>query len=200
MPRTKAPETDNLVSRRVLVNIKRDQTTSTPRVVWAHEFPILEMIWQEGNVTVVEAEEIDKGFTRKAGADMMPYNKVQDDFRPPSEGLSLGWAFTGDPREEYDRMAEVYGNVPDTRTPFVEAVYGRFNSGNFARAIGRPTVEDLPEGQLRHLLLANGYHLPVVTWESSEAERKIGMEAIQKFNTAPKAELVKLAAEMDVLN
>ncbi len=200
MPRAKAPDSENLVSRRVLVNIKRDQTTATPRVVWAHEFPILEMIWDEGNVSVVEAEELDKGFVRKASADMMPYNKTQDDFRPPSEGLCLGWAYTGDPREEYDRLAEVYGNVPDTRTPFVEAVYGRFNAGNFARAIGRPTTEDLPEGQLRHLLLQAGYSLPVVNWESSEAERKAGLDAIRKFNTAPKAELVKLAEELDVLN
>jgi hypothetical protein len=199
MPR-KAPDHDSLVSRRVLVNIKRDQTTSTPRVVWAHEVPILELVWGEGNVSVVDAEDIDQGFVRKAAPDMMPHNKTQDDFRPPSESLCLGWAYTGDPRQEYDRLGEIYGNVPDTRTPHVEAAYGRFNSGLFARTLGKPTLEDLPEGQLRQMLLDAGYSLPVVTWESSDAERKAGLDAIRKFNAAPKAELVKLAAELDVMS
>jgi hypothetical protein len=202
MPRAKqapAAAADNLVSRRVLVNIKRDQTTTTPRVVWAHEVPILELVWGEGNVTVVEAEEVDEGFRPRAAPDMLVHNKTQDEFRPPSESLSLGWAFITDHRAEYDRLADVYGNVPETRTPYVEAAYGRFGSGMFARTLGQPTLEDLLPGQLRALLLEYGYTLPVVTYESSEAERKAGLDAIRKFNQAPKDELLKLAEDFGVM-
>ena len=201
MPRSKqapAALSENLCSRRVLVNIKRDSQTATPRVVWAHEIPILEIVWGEGRVDVVDVEDIDEGFRPKAAPDMLVHNKHQDDFRKPSESLCIGWAFTGDAKAEYDRLSEVYGNIPETRTPYVEAAYGRFNAGTFARVIGTPTLEDLPEGQLRHMLLENGYSLPIVDYESSDAERKAGLDAIRKFNTADKAALLKLAEDLGV--
>ena len=197
MARTPKSATGAL-SRRVLVNIKRDQTTATPRVVWAHEVPILEAIWGEGNVVNIEPSVLDEGFSPKAAASMLVHNRVQDAFRRPSESLSLGWVFCGDARAEYDRLAACYGMHPEVKQPWVENVFDRFQKGTFSAMVSRPELEDLPEDQLRTMLLQSGYQLPVVTYESSEAERAAASKARKEFEAADKAALVKLADEIGV--
>jgi hypothetical protein len=186
------------LSRRVLVNIKRDQTTATPRVVWAHEVPILEAIWGEGNVQSVEPETLDEGFSPKAAASMLVHNRVQDAFRRPSQSLGLGWVFCEDARTEYDRLASCYGMHPEVKQTWVENVFGRFQGGGFQTMVARPELEDLPEDQLRAMLLQSGYQLPIVTYESSEAERAAATKARKEFESADKAALVKLADEYGV--
>ncbi len=186
------------LSRRVLVNIKRDQTTATPRVVWAHEVPILEAIWGEGNVQHVEPATLDEGYSPKASASMLVHNRAQDAFRRPSESLGLGWVFCGDPRAEYDRLAACYGMHPEIKQTWVENVFDRFQKGTFQAVVARPDLEDLPEDQLRTMLLQSGYQLPIVTYESSEAERAAASKARKEFEAADKAALVKLADEYGV--
>ena len=188
---------DNL-SRRIMVLIKRDQTTATPRVVWRHEFPILEAVFGEGNVTEVDRDSLDEGYTAKLSPTLMPFNKSQDAPRKPSDVASLDFAFIGSPQGEYERLAMVYGKHNEINQTFVENVYGRFGAGLFARVLGKPRLADLPADQLRSLALAWGYSLPISTKDSSAEERKEAADAHYKFNTMKAPELVKLAEELGV--
>lgn len=199
MARPQKPAQDAApVSRRVLVNIKRDQTTSTPRVVWQHEVPILEGIFGEGNVAIVPPETLDEGYTTKAAPDLLVHNKKQDTIRKPSQSLGIGFAFVGDPSVEYERLGACYGMHPEVKQSWVENVFGRFQSGTFSKMFARPDLEDLPEDQLRALLLDWGYSLPIVGFDSSPAEREAHQKAVAAFNALPKAELVKAAEELGV--
>lgn len=188
--------TERPLSRRVAVTVRRDAMTDSARVVWAHEVPILELIFGEGNVREVPSEKLDEGYARKATADMMPFNKTQDQIMPPSETLRVGWVFTGDPEAEYERLKGAYGRHIDVPQPNVEFLYGRYQTGRFRDLLGRPRLEDLPAAQLRDLVLAHGYSLPVATYESDDAERKQAAEAWARFRTADHATLVKLAREV----
>ena len=172
MPRTAKttePEASALLSRRVMVNIVRDQTTSTPRIVWAHEVPILEAIFTA--VRPVDPDTLDEGYTDRPSADLMPYTKNPDKPRRPSESLGLGFVFLGSPEAEYERLAAAYGREPETGRPWVETIFGRFSAGTFERILGRPTVEDLPEAQLREQIMLHGFSVPQPSYEASEAER-----------------------------
>lgn len=154
MARTAASESvvPKVLSRRVLVNIKRDQTTATPRVVWQHELPILEAIYGEGNIPLVDAETMDEGYTDKPSRELLIYNKAQDKIPRPSEASGLDFVFIGSPAVEYERLVGAYGMHPEVRMSWVENVYGRFQSGRFSAVIGKPSLEDLPEAQLRQLV------------------------------------------------
>ena len=199
MPRKPAAQshsTENLVSRRVLVNIVRDQTTATPRVVWAHEVPILEAIFTQAKQ--VPAETLDEGFVEKPSNDLMPFNKTTEKNRRPSESLGLGFAFLGDPEAEYERLKAAYGREPDKGGYYVEEVYGRFSTGVFERVLGRPTVEDLPELQLREQIMQHGFSIPNPTYEASDAERKQAQEQWAKWQALTRDELLKLSAEYGV--
>lgn len=198
MARTKPAPDSKLLSRRVMVNVKRDQTTSTPRVVWAHEIPILEGIFGEGNIVAVEPEALDEGYSPKPSVDMLVHNKKQDAIRRPSESLGLGFVFIGNARAEYDRLALCYGMHPDVRMSWVENVYGRFVEGRFAQLLGEPELEDLPEDQLRELTLAYGYSLTAATFKSTEEERQQAAAAAKEFSALKKPDLVKLATEQGV--
>jgi hypothetical protein len=152
-PRTaKTDSAPKMVSRRVLVNIRRDQTTETPRVVWQHELPILEEIFGEGNVIHVDPSSLDEGYSPRIARELLIYNKEQDRVPPPSEGAALGHVFIGSPAMEYQRLAAAYGMHPEVSMSNVEKVYGRFQDGRFSDVIGSPTLDDLPETQLRQLL------------------------------------------------
>jgi len=191
-PKT-AHDTSKPLSRRVLVNIKRDQTTTTPRVVWQHEVPILEAMHGEGNVQTVEPETLDEGFTPRASVEMLMHNKRQDAFRPPSANLGLGYIFTGNVRAEYERMANCYGSHPTVAESWCENVYGRFQGGTFASIIGTPELEDLPQAQLRQLLIDFGYQLPIADYKDSEAVKDAAVKGHAAFRDMPTVELMKLA-------
>ena len=94
MAKTAASESiaPKVLSRRVLVNIRRDQTTATPRVVWQHELPILEAIYGEGNVPIIEPDTLDEGYTDKPARELLIYNKEQDKIPRPSEASGIDFS------------------------------------------------------------------------------------------------------------
>lgn len=147
-----ARDEPKLLSRRVLVVVKRDQTTATPRVVWQHEIPILEAIFGEGNVTLPDPSTMDDGYSPKIARELLIYNKSQDPILPPSETASIGFVFIGSPAVEYERLVGAYGMHPEVRQSYCENVYGRFQENRFSGVLGRATLEDLPEAQLRQLV------------------------------------------------
>lgn len=186
------------LSRRVLVQIRRDQTTATPRVVWAHEVPLLQVIFGDDEVLEVDSALLDEGYKPKASADMLPHNKRQDQIAPPSESVALGYVFVGNAQAEYERLALAYGRHVDVPQPNVEYVYGRFSRGDFARMVGRPTLDDLPDNQLRDLILSYGHPMPIATHDSTDAERAQATKAWAEFRSMNHAELVKLAEQTGV--
>lgn len=199
---TRKPATESLsdapVSRRILVTIKRDQTTATPRVVWQHEFPILEAVFGEGQVVEVDRATLDEGYSPRVNPTLLVHNKRQDAPRRPSESCGLDHVFIGSPQGEFERLGLVYGKHPEINQTFVENVYGRFSVGLFTKAIGRPALADLPAEQLRELVLAYGYSVPVATFKATEAERAEAAEAARKFESMSRAELAALAEEIGV--
>jgi len=201
MARQPAKETatpDKVLSRRVLVNIKRDQTAVTPRVVWMHEIPILEQIFEEGNVVMVNPEALDEGYSTKQTPDMLAHNKKQDPIKRPSESLCLGWVFVGNPQAEYERLSACYGRHLEMPISNCEHVYGRFQTGAFQKLLGLPELADLPDDQLRELIKAWGFEIPQTDTKSTPEQIEKAAEARAKFNTMTTDELVALAVELGV--
>lgn len=187
-----------ILSRRILVTITRnDKMTITSKVVWAHEMPILEHIFGEGNVKPVDLGLMDDGFSDKPKPELLPFNKKQDKLKPPSENASVGFVFFGDPRSEYERLCEAYGRDEEVNSPVCTMVYGRFQEHRFTQILGRPTIEDMPDAQIRDLIIQYGY-LPVVSHDSSPEERREAAAVAAKLREMPQAELIKIAAEVGI--
>ncbi|APW37156.1 hypothetical protein RD110_08055 [Rhodoferax koreense] len=185
------------LSRRILVNVFQGPMLSTPVVIWQHELPILEEIHGEGNIKPVDIEKLDEGYSAKASPVNLPYNKTQEAFSKPSTNLCLGYVFSGDAGIEYQRLADVYGKHREDNVSNVEKVYGRLQSGQFASLVGVPRLADLPEAQLRGLILAYGY-APDVHKEASAEEKREAIEKRKELAAMPLDELVKLAESLDV--
>jgi hypothetical protein len=149
-------------------------------------------------VREVEPETLNDGYKAKASADVMPFNKKQDHIKPPSENLRIGWVFIGDARSEYERLCAGYGRHVEVNQPNCEHIYGRFNAGKFRQVLGAPTLDDLPDDQIRDLILSYGHSLPLVTHESSDGERVASEKAWAEFRGMNHAALVKLAEEVGV--
>lgn len=192
-----SPLADKPLSRRVLVEISRDTQTKTPRAVWQHELPILDVVFGEGNCRPGDVAAMNEGFSPRASAAMRPFNKVQQDFQPPSETAGLGFVFIGDARAEFARLVAVYGRHPEENTSFAEYVYGRFQEGKFERLVGKPELEDLPEQQLRAMIRDYG-HLPNVGFDAEQSEKDATAKAVEAMNKARLPELVKIAREVGV--
>lgn len=186
------------LSRRVLVEVKRDQTTTTPLIVWQHEIPILEAIFGEGAVESLPPETMDEGYSPKAAPELMVHNKRQDAIKRPSDSVGLGHVFIGSQQAEYDRLASVYGWHPDVKQTYVENVYDRFARGHFKIALGEPRLDDLPVGQLRELVLQYGYQIPAVDFNSGDAERAAAKAAADKLAAMTQPQLVALARQLGV--
>lgn len=199
MARQSANQThsDKLLSRRVLVNIKRDMTEITPRVIWQHEKPILEEIFGEGNITDVDPASLDEGYNPKASPSLLVYNKTQDVAQRPSESQGIGFVFIGDPQVEYQRLAEVYGKHKDENVLLVEKIYGRFQAGKFEQLMGKPSLHDLPEAQIRGLILGYGY-APDTHKDASQEEKQATLAARKALAEMKLDGLVKLAEEVGV--
>lgn len=196
-PKTKRASNNALLSRRMLVQIKRDMTDVAPRVIWAHELPILEAIFGEGSVESIDPSKLDDGYVSKIPASQLIYNKQQDPVRKPSEVAKLGYVFTGDPRAEFERLASAYGRHPEVNESFAEHVFGRYQTGNFAKLIGKPEMDDLPDGQIRELIEAFGF-VPVITEKPTDSERAEYEKARKRLYGANRAQLLKLAEEIGV--
>lgn len=185
------------LSRRVLVTIKRDLTEITPRVIWQHEKPILEELFGEGNVVDVDVSTLDDGYNPKASPALLPFNKTQETVQRPSETQGVGFVFIGDPQVEYQRLSDVYGKHKEENVLLVEKIYGRFQAGNFARLMGKPTLHDLPEAQIRSLILGYGY-APDTHKDASQEEKQATLQARKALSEMKLDGLVKLAEEVGV--
>lgn len=153
-----------LYSQRIMVLVRRDMTAATPRVIWSHEKPILEAIFGEDTIEEVNPKTLDEGYNPKVSPEMLvhkPKNGAkQDAIIRPSESHGLGFLFIGDPAMEYQRLAEHYGRLPDENITAVERVYGRFQGGSFGSLLASPSLQDLPESQLRSLIHSYGVDIP----------------------------------------
>jgi len=150
------PAENDLLSRRIAVLIKRDMTAATPRVIWAHEKPILEEIFGEGNVEEIPTDDFNEGYSSKVPVSFLIHNKKQDEIPPPSETLGLGFVFIGDPDAEYQRLADAYGRHADVDMSVVEKVYGRLQNGAFKKLLQAPALSNLPDAQLVSLIVSYG--------------------------------------------
>lgn len=197
MARHPAPQStsDKVLSRRVLVNVHRDMTATIPKIVWQHEMPILQELFD--SVEEVPADSVDEGYSATARPDMLAYNKTMDTVPRPSQSLGIGHAFIGNAQAEYDRLAAVYGKHPEENVLMVEKIYGRFQVGTFERVIGSPELADLPESQLRQLVLDYGY-APEPHKDAAPDEKNAAWAKRRALVQADKAALVKIAEEVGV--
>lgn len=192
---TKAATESKSLSRRVLVNVRRDAMTQTPRVIWQHELPILEQIFGEGTVSLAEVAKLDEGYKPQASREMLIYNKKQDASARPSESVGIGYVFTGDPRAEYERLAATYGRHAEVNVSLVEHVYGRFQEGRFAAVVGVADLDDMPDGQLREFVTGHDY-LPMTSKDSSDAEMAEFDRKAKELRAMNHEQLVALAEEL----
>lgn len=195
-PRKTATE-DKVLSRRILVVIAhgKDAMSKISKVIWHHEFPILEEVHGKNNIKIVDGTTMDEGYSARISPNLLPYNKTQDRIKPPSEVAGLGNVFYGSAEAEYERLAAAYGMHPEVKTSVVEYVYSRFSEGRFERALGLSGYEDMPDAQLRGIVVDYGY-LPQINRDSTPEERRAAGDAYAKLNTMPREELLKLVEEL----
>lgn len=186
-----------VLSRRILVTVKRDMTDIIPRVIWQHELPILEELFGDGNVTQVDATTMDEGYEGTPRPDLLPYNKTMDRVPKPSTTVGIGHAFIGNHEGEYERMAAVYGKHPKQDILMVEKIYGRFQEGKFTRVLGEATLDDLPDTQLRGLVLDYGY-APEPHKDAGPDEKNEAWKKRKALMAADREALVKIAEEVGV--
>jgi hypothetical protein len=192
-------ETGKTLSTRQLVTINRDMTAVTPKVIWAHERPILEEIFGDGMVKDADATTLDEGFKPVASKDFLAYNKKQDSLKKPSESQGFGFVFIGDPQSEYQRLAEVYGKHSTDNMANVEKIFGRFQSGMFTRALGdKPEITDLPVAQLRQLIESSGSAPAGEDKDMTKEEKAVAAKERAAFLSADKATLLAMAKEHSV--
>jgi hypothetical protein len=187
--------TEKVLSRRILVNVKRDMTAVIPKVIWHHELPILQELFED--VKEVDAGTMDEGYEGTPRADLLPYNKTMDRVPKPSSTVGIGHAFIGNPESEYDRLAAVYGKHPEVNVLMVEKIYGRFQDGKFSRLLGSPSLSDLPETQLRALILDYGY-APEPHKDAGPDEKNEAWKKRKALQAADHATLIKIAEEVGV--
>lgn len=96
----------------VIAIIHKDIVEQLPKTVPAHEVAILQAVHGEDKVTVDEAADLPKGLTEME--------------------------FEAD--EEYDRLVQLYGDDPGTKTPHVAMVYN--GRKGFADAVKRGVSAD----------------------------------------------------------
>ena len=196
MARTKTTA-DKPISRRVLVTVARDMTTKTSQVVWQHELPILQEMFGEDAVQVVDPSTLDEGYSDKAVPSMLPYNKSQDQVLRPSVTQGIGFAFLGSPRAEYERLVAAYGRHKDRDEANVESVYGRFQTGRFESMLGEPELEDLPREQRLGLIRQYGF-LPEANFDATKEEKAAVAQAREDLLGKSDDELLTIMKELNV--
>lgn len=195
---TRAPRNTASLSTRIAVLVKHgnDINTAIPKVVWAHEMPLLEAIHGEGRIEEIPTSKLNEHFRQKATADLLIHNKSQDGFIPPSDALGVGFVFTGDLESEYHRLVGVYGKHKDIDISLVEHIYGRFQSGQFEGMFRPGQIEDMTEPQLRQLIRGHGY-VPGVDKDSTQEQRAESVAKHREVNESSRDRLVALAQELD---
>lgn len=199
------PRTTQL-SRRILVTIDQGMTIKTPKVIFEHELPIFQEIHgggdEEGDsssVTVIEnpARFLDKDHKARQPLSDLQHNKKQDDLTRPSEAACIGFVFIGDPGAEWNRLAGAYGKCPDEDKLLVERIYGRAREGRLAQMLGTPTLKDLPDAQLRQLIVGTGYVVDIAH-DTPEAEKPAILERRAAFLKLDRDGLADLAEQEGV--
>lgn len=195
---TRTPRNTASLSTRIAVLVKHgtDINTAIPKVIWAHEVPLLEEIHGRDRVEEIPTSKLNEHFRQKATADLLIHNKAQDGFIPPSDALGVGFVFTGDLENEYHRLVGVYGKHKDIDISLVEHIYGRFQSGQFESLIRPGQIEDMPNAQLRQLIRGHGY-VPGIDKDSTQEQRADSVAKHNEVNNAPRERLVELAEELD---
>lgn len=200
-----------VLSRRILVTIDQGMTISTPKVIWMHELPIFEDLHggdgsDDGEnaadgrkVTVIEkaAEFLDKNYKAKQPLSELQHNKKQDDLTRPSDAAGLGFVFLGNAGAEWARLANAYGKCVDEDKLVVERIYGRAREGKLAALLGQPTLDDLPDAQLRQLIVGTGYVVDVAHDTPTEEKPAI-LKQRAAYLALDHAGLVALAEEQGV--
>jgi hypothetical protein len=99
------------------VKVKRDTNTVHNKTVPEWEIPLLEFIFEDGNVEVLEE-----------------YENVQAREYPT-------------PAAEYQRLTQVYGSDPQSGVPYVASVYGQAQAGvrALAKAMESARAEELAD-------------------------------------------------------
>lgn len=197
MARHPAPQSTSskVLSRRILVNIKRDMTAVIPRVIWQHELPLLQELFED--VKEVDPAVLDEGYSPTTRPDLLPYNKTMDKVPKPSVTMGIGHVFVGSAEGEYDRLRDVYGKHPEENVFLVEKIYGRFQSGQFERLMGAPELADLPDTQLRGLVMDYGY-APEPHKDAGPDEKNEAWAKRKALATMDHAQLVKIAEDVGV--
>jgi hypothetical protein len=197
-PRARRDSQDKTVSRRTLALIDQGMTIKTPKVIWEHEIPLLEELHQT-DITVVEdpVRYLDEGFRTKQPVSDLQHNKQQDELTLPSVAAGIGSIFVGNAEEEWGRLALVYGRCVDKDELVVERVYGRAKSGRLGQLLGHPDLSDLPDFQLRQLILGTGYVVDV-SKDTPAEERPAILAQRKKWLAMGHADLVALAKEQGV--
>lgn len=185
------------LSRRIMVLVNRDPMLKTPTVIWQHEKPILEEMFGEGNVTDIDPATMDEGYSATVRPDLLVHNKTQDAIQKPSDSIGLGFVFIGNPSVEYDRLTAAYGRLPEENRSFVEHIYGRQQENRFAQLLGMPELSDLPEAQLRGLILDYGY-APIPHKDAGADEKNASFALRKELATMPIDGLVKVAEDLGI--
>ncbi|MCC7144243.1 MAG: hypothetical protein IT349_19280 [Candidatus Eisenbacteria bacterium] len=133
---------------RVMVNVKRGPTDETPYICFRHEIPILEEVFGEGNV--VEVTDTDPDGRKLMRAAMKAKGPVvfvdTENAEGDTDTLAKHYDPSEDPREEYNRLAQVYGMHRDVNMSVVEKVYGQFREGRFTAAVMGGRFSAKPKG------------------------------------------------------
>lgn len=195
------------LSRRILVTIDQGMTIKTPKVIFEHELPIFQEIHgggdedtgEGGAVTVIEdpAAFLDKDHKARQPVDMLQHNKKQDDLTRPSDAAGIGFVFIGNPGEEWGRLASAYGKCPDEDKLLVERIYGRAREGRLLAMLGKPTLKDLPDAQLRQLIEGTGYVVDIAH-DTPESEKPAIAARRKEYLALNQAGLIKLAQDEGV--
>jgi hypothetical protein len=190
-------QSDKQLSRRIHIIVKRDITSAASTTIWQHEKPILEAIFGEDTIQEIEADTLNEGYTETVRPDLLIHNKTQDKIARPSDSQGMGFVFIGNAEAEYHRIAKIYAKLEDEKRPTVEVLYGRFQEGRFAKLLGQPELADLPNAQLRALILDYGY-APIPHKDASADEKNAVYKQRQELVTADHATLVALAEQVGV--
>jgi len=111
-------------AQRALVLVARGVMESTPVTVFHHEVPILKAIHGDGNATILTVPD----------------------------GFDLGPVTTLDPDQEYNRLANRYGQHSSLGVPMVEYVYGPPGENRLSKAGMAPQPEESKDKQKEFLI------------------------------------------------
>lgn len=121
--------------KRIMVLVRRGIVESTPVIVFCHEFPLLQAIHGDENVTIVtDPDRIiahsTEGLTKEQRASQIEKMLSSQEM---------------DSAEEYNRLVERYGMHPEVSVPTVEYVHGRPNSQQWLTAMKEDLSESMDE-------------------------------------------------------